>query len=145
MKWELLLPGCTTNSSMNHSPAPSPFPPFSSCSLRRTADALFHQAGAKGVAKSTCNLATFHCIAACLPHASCRLLANFLQRNFGDASVPPADTATCRAPSSPASAPAPLSLPAACHSHFGLDFARIFQLHYFSWQWKWFYGGRGKG
>lgn len=41
-----------------------------------------------------------------MPHASYRLLANFLQRNFGDASVPPADTATCRAPSSPAPAPA---------------------------------------
>lgn len=59
--------------------------------------------------------------------AACRLLANFLQRNFGDASVPPADTATCRAPAFRSTA---------CHSHFGLDFARIFQLHYFSQQWN---------
>lgn len=106
MKWELLLPGCTTNST--------PRPPPPSPLLPRTAAALFHQAG-KGVTKSTCNLATFHCIAGCRlppPAAACRrLLANFLQRNFGDASVPPADTATCRAPaSSLRSVPPPVTL-----------------------------------
>lgn len=43
--------------------------------------------------------------------AACRFLANFLQRNFGDASVPPADTATCRAlASSLRSVPPPVTL-----------------------------------
>lgn len=118
---------------LHHKLLPEPHPlsidsPSFACSLRRTAAALFHQTRAK---ESLSRLATWPRFTASLP-AACRLPANFLQRNFGDASVPPADTATCRAPSPPAPSP-----PAACHSHFGLDFARIFQLHYFSWQWKW--------
>lgn len=71
MKWELLLPGCTTNSTPRRAP-PCPL-------LPRTAAALFHQAG-KGVTKSTCNLATFHCIAGCRlppPAAACwRIFCN---------------------------------------------------------------------
>lgn len=120
MKWELLLPGCTTNST----PRPASRCPL----LPRTAAALFHQAG-KGVTKSTCNLATFHCIAGCrLPLAACwRIFCNVTL-----------ETPPFRLPTPPPAVPCvfPAFRSTACHSHFGLDFARIFQLHYFSQQWN---------
>lgn len=61
--------------------------------------------------ESPSRLATWPRFTASLAAACRRLLANFLQRNFGDASVPPADTATCRAPaSSLRSVPPPVTL-----------------------------------
>lgn len=112
------MPGCTTNSP--------PRPPSTThCGRPLPSDC------GKGVAKSTCNLATFHCIAACrLPHAACwRIFCNVTLEtpSFRLPTPPPAVPRSC----------VPAFRSTACHSHFGLDFARIFQLHYFSQQWKW--------
>lgn len=115
MKWELLLPGCTTNSpprprSTTHCGRPLP----SDWQRSRQVDL---QLGHVSLHR-------------CLPHAACwRIFCNVTL-----------ETPPFRLPTQPPAVPRSRVLAfrsTACHSHFGLDFARIFQLHYFSQQWKW--------